>query len=308
MLAVFGFFLLGGGSTAGHQARYAGADLAPPERRSSHLSTVVCAATIGAVTGPPMAGLAERGWQGLVGGADYIGSMVALGVSSLFTAVAVAVLLRPDPLLTARRACGEDEGPRRSIAGGFRMARANGEVRTGAVGAALGHFVMVGVMSMAAIHIKGGMAEPAEALTVIGFILGLHIGAMYAFAPIIGRLADRHGARPVLVAGTAVLVAACAVAGSSAVDDHVRISVGLVLLGIGWSTMTVSAATMITGAVTPAERPSTQGFSDLVMGLSAMCAGIASGPIVEYLGYGMLNVLCAAVALVVVPFLLRTRR
>ncbi|HLU28778.1 MAG TPA: MFS transporter [Glycomyces sp.] len=303
-LAVGGYFLLGSASFAGLQSRYAAADLAPPDKRGSHLALIVWATTIGSVTGPSLAAFAERVWQGWFGGPDYVGSMAAIGVLCLATGVLLATLLRPDPLLLSRRLSGEARAPRRSVADGWRTARANRAVRTGVVAAALGHFVMVGVMAMTAIHIKHGMEDPTDALTVVGFILGLHVGGMYALAPVIGKLADRHGARPVLVTGTAVLVAACAVSGSSAVDDHTRISVGLVLLGLGWSAMTVAAATLVTGAVGPAERPSAQGFSDMVMGLAAMGAGIASGPIVEHLGYGMLNLCCAAVALAVVPFLL----
>ncbi|WP_157975101.1 MFS transporter [Glycomyces dulcitolivorans] len=304
VVAVSGYFLLGSGSFAGLQSRYAAADLAPPERRGSHLALVVWATTIGSVAGPSIAGFAERVWTAWAGGPAYIGSMVAMALLFVLTAAVIGVFLRPDPLLTARELSGETDAPKRSIADGFRTAKSNPAVRTGVVAAALGHFVMVGVMAMTALHIRHGMADPEDALTVVGVILGLHIGGMYALAPVFGRLVDRHGARPVLVAGTVGLVAACAVAGSSPAADHLRLSIGLVLLGLGWSAMTVASAALVTGAVTPARRPSTQGFSDLVMGLAAMGAGIASGPIVEYASYGMLCVFCAVVTLCVVPFLM----
>lgn len=303
-VAVLGYFLLGSASFAGLQSRYAAADLAPEARRGSHLAIVVWATTLGSVVGPSVAGLAERAWAAWFGGPEYVGSMAAIGILCVLTAAVIGVFLRPDPLLTARQISGETDAPRRSIADGFRTAKANPAVRTGVVAAALGHFVMVGVMAMTALHIKHGMADPDQALTVVGVILGLHIGGMYALAPVVGRLVDRRGSRPVLVGGTAILVAACAVAGSAPSDDHVRITIGLILLGLGWSAMTVGSAALVTGAVTPAQRPSTQGFSDLVMGLAAMGAGIASGPIVEYWGYGMLCVFCAVVALCVVPFLM----
>lgn len=304
VLAVVGYFLLGSASFAGLQSRYAAADLAPAARRGSHLALIVWATTIGSVAGPSLAGIAERIWTGWFGGPAYVGSMAAIGVLCLITATVILVFLRPDPLLTAREISGETDAPKRSIADGYRTAKANPAVRTGVIAAALGHFVMVGVMAMTAVHIKHGMADPAEALSVVGVILGLHIGGMYALAPVIGRLVDKYGARPILIAGTAVLVAACAVSGSSPASDHVRLSVGLVLLGLGWSAMTVGSAALVTSAITPAERPSTQGFSDLVMGLAAMAAGLASGPIVEYASYGMLCVFCAVVALLVFPFLM----
>lgn len=304
VVAVIGYFLLGSASFAGLQSRYAAADLAPAAKRGSHLAIVVWATTIGSVAGPSLAALAERVWASWFGGPEYVGSMAAIGLLCLVTAAVVNAGLRPDPLLTAREISGETDAPRRSIADGFRTAKTNQAVRTGVIAAALGHFVMVGVMAMTALHIKHGMADPDQALSVVGIILGLHIGAMYAFAPVIGRLVDRHGARPVLMGGTVLLVAACAVSGSSPATDQLRLSLGLVLLGLGWSAMTVGSAALVTGAVSPARRPSTQGFSDLVMGLAAMGAGIASGPIVEYLSYGILCVCCAVVALAVFPFLM----
>lgn len=306
-LVLAGYFLLGSASYAGLQTRYAAADLSPPEKRGSHLSLILWATTLGSVTGPMLAAVANNQWRAWFGGPEYVGAMAAMGGLSLLTAVLLLATLRPDPLLTARELSGETGAPKRSVADGLRMARSNADVRTGVIAAALGHFVMVGVMAMTAIHIRHGMDDLDQALTVVGVVLGLHIGGMYALSPVFGRLADRFGPRPILVAGVAMLVAACAIAGSAAVTNHTQISVGLVLLGLGWSAMTVSAATLVTGAVTPAERPSTQGFSDMVMGLAAMGAGVASGPIVEYLGYGMLNVFCAVTALAVMPFLLARR-
>jgi MFS family permease len=304
VVAVCGYFLLGSASFAGLQSRYAAADLAPAARRGSHLALIVWATTIGSVFGPSIAAVAERVWTAWFGGPAYVGSMAAIGVLCLTTAVLLTVLLRPDPLLTAREISGETDAPKRSVADGYRMAKTNPAVRTGVVAAALGHFVMVGVMAMTALHIRHGVADPEDALTVVGFVLGAHVGAMYVLAPVIGRLVDRYGARPILITGTAVLVAACVVSGSSPLGDHVRLTIGLILLGLGWSAMTVASAALVTGAVSPAQRPSTQGFSDLVMGLAAMGAGIASGPIVEYAGYGVLCVCCAAVTLAVVPFLM----
>ncbi|GAB3230504.1 MFS transporter [Glycomyces halotolerans] len=302
-IVVTGYFLLGSASYAGLQSRYAAADLSPVGKRGSHLSLILWATTIGSVTGPMLAALANSTWREWFGGPDYIGTMVAMGGLCLLTSLLIAAFLRPDPLLTAREISGETQAPKRSVADGLRMARRNPDVRTGVISAALGHFVMVGVMAMTSLHIRHGIASLDEALTMVGIVIGLHIGAMYALSPVFGRLADRFGPRPVLVGGVAILVAACAVAGTAG-HDHVRLSIGLMLLGLGWSAMTVSAATLVTGAVSPAERPSTQGFSDMVMGLAAMVAGVASGPIVEYLGYGVLNLCCAIAALVVVPFIL----
>jgi hypothetical protein len=95
-----GFFLFGGASAAGYQARYAAVDLAPPLLRGRHLSIVVWATTIGAVAGPNLAPIAGT-------------TLAPLGVpvlaapfffSALLLALAATVLmltLRPDPMRVA---------------------------------------------------------------------------------------------------------------------------------------------------------------------------------------------------------------
>ena len=50
-----GFFLFGGATAAGMQARYAAVDLAPASLRGRHLSVIVWATTLGAVAGPHFA-------------------------------------------------------------------------------------------------------------------------------------------------------------------------------------------------------------------------------------------------------------
>ena len=53
-----------------------------------------------------------------------------------------------------------------------------------------------------------------------------------------------------------------------------------VMLGLGWSAVTVAGSTMLTDAVTLAERPQAQGVSDTVMGLMAAGGGVLAGVII----------------------------
>src|SRR5688500_7775542 len=59
-----GFFLFGGATAAGLQARYAAVDLAPTALRGRHLSFVVWATTLGAVVGPNLAAVAGASLDG----------------------------------------------------------------------------------------------------------------------------------------------------------------------------------------------------------------------------------------------------
>jgi MFS family permease len=159
---------------------------------------------------------------------------------------------------------------------------------------------MVGVMAMTPVHIRAAGHDAAHTLRVVGVVLSLHVAGMYAFAPMMGWLTDRAGRRRVILLGLALLLAACAVAGTAG-DDAPRLSAGLVLLGLGWSATMVAGSTLLSESIAPALRPSAQGLSDLVMGLSGATAGALSGWVAQEWGYPMLTL---AGALATVPLAL----
>jgi MFS family permease len=121
---VVGLFLFGGANTANYQARYAAVDLAEPARRARQLSLVVWATTVGAVAGPNLSGAADRlgGWLGT---ARLSGPFLVSAMAFLAAGTAIAVLLRPDPLLVLRSGLRSAPGPAHPD-GGFGPARGCG--------------------------------------------------------------------------------------------------------------------------------------------------------------------------------------
>ncbi|WP_237316892.1 MFS transporter [Streptomyces sp. JJ36] len=108
-LMLLGMAAFGAGSSANLQARFAAADLAAPERRARAISTVVWATTLGAVLGPSIAGPAGRSVAGLgLGIPVTAGPFVWGSAVFLCAALLVHLLLRPDPLLTARELAARD--------------------------------------------------------------------------------------------------------------------------------------------------------------------------------------------------------
>ncbi len=303
-----GFLLFGGATAAGLQARYAAVDLAPVERRGRHLSIIVWATTLGAVAGPNFAALAGTSLSGygvptLAG--PFVFSALLFGVAALV----LVLLLRPDPASLARDlAAGSDDSRQPRSQGGMRAAitavRSDPSARLGVTAMAVGHLVMVGVMAMTPVHIRGAGHAPAQTLRIVGIVLSLHIAGMFAFAPLVGWLTDRIGRRPVIVAGTVLLLAACALAGSAG-HDSVRLAAGLLVLGLGWSATMVAGSTLLSESVPPELRTSAQGFSDLTMGLAGASAGALSGLVVHMWGYATLALVAALATL---PFMVLAAR
>ncbi|HEX6969439.1 MAG TPA: MFS transporter [Micromonosporaceae bacterium] len=294
-LLLLGMLLFGGGSAAGLQARYTAVDLAEPAHRGRQLSIVVWATTIGAVAAPNLAPYADRVVDGL-GLPPLTGPFLFSAVAFALAAALLFGLLRPDPLLTARRLATTVAEPAPTTkTGGMRGAMAivvrRSAARLGVTAVAVGHLVMVGVMTMTPVHIGGPHGGP-DVLRLVGIVISLHIAGMYALSPVVGWLADRLGRRAVVLIGAALLVAACAVAGTAG-HHPVRLSVGLVLLGLGWSCTMVSGSTLLSESVPAEVRPAAQGLSDLLMGLAGASAGAFSGLIVGWFDYPVLNLLAA---------------
>ena len=78
------------------------------------------------------------------------------------------------------------------------------------------------------------------------------------------------------------------------------VTVGLVLLGLGWSASTVAASALLTDLVAGPSRVRMQGRADAVMNISGAVGGASAGPVLALLGYAGLawsvGVLVLAVA------------
>ncbi|MGW2622399.1 MFS transporter [Micromonospora taraxaci] len=328
-LLFLGMLLFGGGTAANLQARYTAVDLAEPARRGRQLSLIVWATTIGAVAAPNFAALADRvttGW----GLPPLAGPFAFSSAAFVLAAVVLLGLLRPDPLLTARGLAAADTpvvpptgaAPTAAVAeapaaapvtvraprgAGMRAAwsvvRARPAARLGVAAVAVGHLVMVAVMAMTPVRLGESHAD-ADVLRLVGIVLSLHIAGMYAFSPVVGWLTDRLGRRAVILGGVGFLLAACAVAGTA--GHHTpRLSVGLVLLGLGWSGTMVAGSTLLSESVPAGVRPSVQGFCDLVMGLAGAAAAVVSGFVMQFAGYPVLTLLAAVAAAPLVALALR---
>ncbi|MEV0608938.1 MFS transporter [Polymorphospora rubra] len=233
------------------------------------------------------------------------------------TAAAAAAAAAPAPAASAASAAAAPAdspaaaGPAPAAGGAigmrtaWRVVAARPAARLGVAAGAVGHLVMVGVMAMTPVHL-GESHGDADVLRIVGIVLSAHIAGMYALAPVVGWLTDRLGRRPVILGGVGLLVAACAVAGTAG-HDTVRLVVGLVLLGLGWSATMVAGSTLLSESVPVEVRPATQGLSDLLMGLAGASAGAASGFIVEAAGYPVLNLLAAIATVPLTALALRVR-
>jgi len=297
-LLLLGLFLFGAATACGLQARYAAADLATPERRGRDLSLVVWATTLGSVLGPNLAGPGDDLGRAL--GLPALGGAVALSaVVFAVVGTGLAVLLRPDPLLLARRLGGRDGAPRprRATGAALRAVWSTTGGRLGVTAVVVSHSVMVGVMVMTPVHMGHTGGAEGTTLRLIGLVISVHVAGMYLFSPLVGLLADRLGRTTTVGIGGALLLSATALAGTAAPGAAFQLGTGLFLLGLGWSCGLVAGSTLVTEAVGADVRPAAQGGTDLLMGLGAAVAGVVGGPLLAVGGFGLVSAVSAVLVL-----------
>jgi MFS family permease len=298
VLLVVGLFAFGAATACGLQARYAAADLASPARRGRDLSLVVWATTVGSVLGPNLAGPGADLGRAL--GLPALGGGFAVSaVAFAVVAAALLLLLRPDPLLLARRLGGGDgrPGPRQATGAAVRAVWASPAGRLGLTSVVVSHSVMVGVMVMTPVHMGHAGGSEGTTLRIIGLVISVHVAGMYLFSPVVGILADRAGRTTTVAVGGVLLLAAAALAGTAAPGAAVQLGVGLFLLGLGWSCGLIAGSTLVTESVGQDLRPTAQGGTDLLMGLSAALAGVVGGPLLAVGGFGLVTGVSAALVL-----------
>lgn len=287
-----GMAMMGFGNAAVLLGRFSAAEVNPPEKRGAAISNVVLGGTVGAIFGPllvgPMGELSLRFGMDELAGA-YMASLILFGVASII----IFLGLRPDPRDVGKQVAAlypdsAPEGAARPISVILREPAA----LTAVTAMVLGQVVMVAIMVITSLHMKGHNHPLSEISTVIS----AHTFGMYAFSVVSGRLADKWGRGPVILAGAATLLLACLAAPLS--PDVLPLAVSLFLLGLGWNFCFVGGSTLLADQLSPAERARTQGVNDLLVGLASATGSLGSGLVFAATSYAVITLLAGMLSLI----------
>ncbi|GEP34988.1 putative MFS-type transporter YdeG [Nocardioides szechwanensis] len=303
LLLFLSLFVYGSGTATNLQARYAGTDLAPANRRATAVSVAMVATTFGAVAGPNSVEATGRvaealGIPALAG--PFLLAAVAFGLAGLV----LFVFLRPDPLLVAR-ALDEHLTPEPTeVKASEPQTRGpDRRVLVGATVMVLTQIAMVAIMTMTPVH----MRHHGHSLGQVGFVIGIHIGAMFLPSLVTGALVDRLGRIPMAAAAGATLLAAGLVAATAPGDSLTLLTLALALLGLGWNFGVISGTALLIDGTPLGTRARTQGSVDVLIALAGAGGGAMSGWVVATTSYAVLSLAGGLLALLLIPVLLVVR-
>ncbi|GAA2165165.1 MFS transporter [Actinomadura napierensis] len=266
-----GMLMLGLGNAGAQLSRYAAADLYPSGRRGSAIGLVVWAAAIGAVGGPllldPSGGVARE-----LALPPLAGPFLLAFLTTAAAAAATATVGAPpdaDP---------PEPGPGVSV----RSLLRGPVTRPALVVMATAQVVMVAVMTAAPL----AMRMDGDGLGMVGMTLSAHTLGMFALSPVTGRLVDRCGARPVMVAGVAALAASTGLAAAGG-GAWTR-TAALFLLGYAWNLCFVGGSGQLARELPASERADIEGTVDAAVWTIAAASGLLSTVLMSAAGYGVL--------------------
>lgn len=314
-------FVYGAGTATNLQARYAGTDLALPTQRATAVSVALVSTTLGAVAGPnlvePLGALALSLGIPALAGPFLLAAAAYLGAGTV-----LFLLLRPDPFLVAQHldrtpglppvpagaapttSPGDAHDAEPSPAPAAAPDRFVPGVLLGATIMVLTQATMVAIMTMTPVHMRGH----DHALSAVGIVIGIHIGAMYLPSLVTGVLVDRVGRIPMAIAAAVTMLLAGAVAALAPSDSLGLLIVALSLLGLGWNFGLISGTALVVDATSPTHRAKTQGTIDVLIALAGAGASALSGLLLAATSYAIVAIVGGLLSLLLVPVVVWARR
>ena len=289
-LFLSGLFLFGNGQASNLLARYAATDLAEPEHRAQAMSRIIFASTFGAVFGPLLIAPAEAAGQDWFGWNKYTGPWVLSATVLFFAFLNTALRLKPDPLVVSGGIVLRVDAKLPSIPEALSIVVATSKGKLALASMVISQVTMVAVMTMTPVHMK---LHGHEMLSQ--YVVSLHIAGMYAFSPLVGRLADKKGTTITVLIGSTLLVLATIMSALSG-EAALVLFPALWLLGIGWNFGLIGGSAMLLESVPAEKRVTVQGSADLMMSFCGGLAGLSSGFIRRAFGYHMLSASATVIA------------
>ncbi len=298
-----GALIFGSGVGAVQQMRVAAADMYPPSRRAEGLSLVAMGSLFGSGISPVLVWLAEKLGNRL--GINEIALAWLLVPALVLPCFLLVRSIRPDPKQIALKPERYYPAWALDSPGSSHPESVQGDLGLVRVAAILSAVVvqgqMVMMMAMTALALKALDCSLAQ----ISFSVALHAMGMFAFSWPIGRLADRIGRKPVIMAGLVVAGLGALLVGLG--DGYWIITFGTFLVGLGWSGAFLGSNTVVADLTPPTRRGQAIGVLELWSNAAGMALPILGGLLVEGSGLRVLGYFGALLVLIPIFWMAQVR-
>ena len=260
---VFGVF-----NAYGQYYRFAAADTASPDYRSTAISLVLAGGLVGGIIGPATSRLTIDLLH-----PRFLAAYIGLLVFVLAATALLQFIRIPTPSAAERTASGR---PLLEIA-------AQPKFIVAVLCAAIGYGVMNFLMTSTPI----AMQVCGLPFGDTAFVISSHIVGMFAPSFFTGHLMRRFGVLKIMMVGALLNFGTVAIALAGITVTHFWWA--LVVLGIGWNFLYIGGTTLLTETYRPEERAKAQGAMDQCIFIVMAVSSFTSGMTVTSVGWTRVN-------------------
>jgi len=282
-LLCFGALVFGVYNAYGQYYRFAAADAASADFKSTAISLVLAGGLVGGILGPTT----SRFTVGLLE-PRFTGAYLALIGFALATLVILRFIRIPTPSAKIQSAPGRP----------LTVIIAQPKFIVAVMASAIGYGVMNFLMTSTPI----AMGVCGHPYGDAAFVISSHVIAMFAPSFVTGRLIRRFGVLQIMFTGALLNFAAIAVALSGIAVPQFWGS--LVLLGVGWNFLFIGGTALLTETYRPEEMAKAQGANDQVIFIMMAISSFTSGLTVTAAGWERVNLFALPMVAVVAAAIL----
>ena len=131
-----------------------------------------------------------------------------------------------------------------------------------------------------------------------GFVIMLHILAMFLPSLFTGNLIKKFGNNKIMYAG--VIIFLFSIFFNFISQNFANYLVGLILLGLGWNFLFISGTNLLITSYKPEEKFRAQGLNDFVVFSTQALGALSAGYLLSIFGWKLINLMCIPLILIIV--------
>jgi MFS family permease len=279
-------FLLGAGVAFSHQYRFAAAETVDKEMAPKAISIILLAGIGSAFIGPNLANISKE----IIPQHLYAGSYIALAALTLTSTIF---------LFFYQDNHKKNEVIKKSSRSYFELI-SQPRFLQALIASAFAYAVMSFLMTATPISMH---VMEKISLAKTGFVIQIHIAAMFLPSLITGNLIKKFGHSKIMYAG--VLLFSVTILTSLFEQNFFNYLVALIFLGLGWNFLFISGTSLLVLSYREEEKFKAQGFNDLIVYTVQAIASLSAGVFISLTSWKTMNLVCIIFLIIIIISTLR---
>ena len=281
-----GCFLIGAGVAFSHQYRFAAVETVDKEMAPKAISIILLAGIGSAFIGPNLANISKE----FIPQHLYAGSYIALAVLTL-TSIIFLFFYKDNHK--------RNEIIKKSSRSYFKLI-SQPRFLQALIASAFAYAVMSFLMTATPISMH---VMEKISLAKTGFVIQLHIAAMFLPSLITGNLIKKFGHSKIMYAG--VVLFSVTILVSLFEQNFLNYLIALIFLGLGWNFLFISGTSLLVLSYREEEKFKAQGFNDFIVYTVQAIASLSAGIFISLTSWKTMNLVCIIFLVVIVISTLR---